>query len=445
MEHTDIPQNTVINNLTDDVPAEIYNAALEVIIKEKPEFKKLSITELHANDEFQQMFQQYIIETSPSPTKAETLKKIKSIIPKLDHNVALITDKDYKHALSPYKNPYAYIQQLDENFFQQLEFNPDNGTMNIKGKILETITLQDLKTRSNLKDLDLPLLRSMYTIIYQYADKIDTDTVTIYLPTLTKHLGINIRGDNTNAGAFFAKIKVFDNVVRVLENGSFYKLLTFLKYDINTNSITFGSPYMNQILRTLQTVNTITPRKNMPYLKPHHNHLIHGTIANERNKVAVEIVCNIVTLVQQRGEIKPPKAPLTADKIETIVKKAVKKGIQEEFNKIQDDDDNIEHGTFTSAHKKISELIREIPVLDEALNKPTIDKNTNLPKPKTAREKNTILKNSFSKAYELLKEKTDIYKYYIDLQISEIVPTISTIDQIIEISHNGKNANYKKV
>ena len=68
-----------------------------------------------------------------------------------------------------------------------------------------------------------------------------------------------------------------------------------------------------------------------------------------------------------------------------------------------------------------------------------------MPKPKTAREKNTILKNSFSKAYELLKEKTDIYKYYIDLQISEIVPTITTIEQIIKISHSGKNANYKKV
>jgi hypothetical protein len=173
--------------------------------------------------------------------------------------------------------------------------------------------------------------------------------------------------------------------------------------------------------------------------------LIHGTIANERNKVAIEIVCNIISLLQQRGEIKPPKDSLTADKIETIVKNAVKKGIREEFNNIQDDDSDIEEGVLTSAHKKISELIKEIPILEEALNKPTIDKNTGMPKPKTAKAKNTILQNSFSKAYELLKEKTDIYKYYIDLQINEIVPTVSTTDQIIEISHSGKNANYKKV
>ena len=162
MEYTDISQNTVINNLTDDVPAEVYNAALEAIIKEKPEFKKLGITELNANDEFQKMFRKYITENSPSSIKTETLKKIKNMIPNLDHSVAVITDKDYKHALSPYKNSYAYIQQLEKEFIQQLEFNSDNGTMNIKGNLFETITLQDLQTRSNLTELDLPLLRSLY-------------------------------------------------------------------------------------------------------------------------------------------------------------------------------------------------------------------------------------------------------------------------------------------
>jgi hypothetical protein len=69
--------------------------------------------------------------------------------------------------------------------------------MNIKGNLLETITLQNAKTRSNLTELDLPLLRSLYTIIYEYSDKIDTRTVRIHLPALTIHLGIYNSGDKT--------------------------------------------------------------------------------------------------------------------------------------------------------------------------------------------------------------------------------------------------------
>ena len=410
----------------------------EAIIKENSKFKDMSFLQLKNDVEFLELLRKYIDNTSLSKSETE-----KSKISKLDDNFALITDKDYKHALSPYKNSHAYIQQLEEDFIQQLEFDPDNGTMNIKDNLLDTITLQDLKTRSSLKELDLPLLRSLYTIIYQYADKIDTRTVTVSLPTLTTHLGINIRGDKPND--LFAKIKAFDNVIGVLTDGSVYRLLTFLEYDKQTNTIAFGSPYMNKILRTLQEVNAITPKKGAPYIKPHHSFLIHGTIANERNKPAVEIVCNIVTLLQQRGEVKLLKESITADKIEKIVTKAVKKGIREEFNNIQEDDIDTAQITLTSAHKKISELIKEIPILDEALNKPTIDKNTQRPKQKTAKAKNTILNNAFSKAYELLKEKTDIYKYYNNLKITEIIPTASTLDQIIEISHSGKNEKYQKV
>jgi hypothetical protein len=443
MGDKNLSQNKATNNIKEDglfpldYPSETLKAAIEVIIKEKPEFKKKSLIELNSNNEFQQMFKKYITKTSTPLTETKT--KIKN----LNENLALITDKDYKHALSPFKNSHAYIQQLEEEFIQQLEFDPDNGTMNIKDNLLDTITLQDLKTRSNLKELDLQLLRSLYTVIYQYADKIDTRTVTVSLPILTKHLGINIRGDKPND--LFAKIKAFDNVIGVLTDGSVYRLLTFLEYDRKTNSIAFGSPYMNKILRTLQEVNAITPKKGTPYIKPHHSFLIHGSIANERNKPAVEIVCNVVALLQQRGETKLPNESLTAGKIEKIVTKAVKKSIREEFNNILYDEDDAEQDVHTSAHKKISELIKEIPILDEALNKPTIDKNTNLPKSKTARDINLILKRAFSGAYTLLKEKTDIYKYYNDLKITEIVPTASTIDQVIEISHNGINRNYQKM
>lgn len=412
---------------------------IETVVKDNPQFEKLSLTDLKNNEEFQEIFKKYITKNTTVLTDSKTLKAIKKMSSNLTSNTALITDKDLKYALTPYKNPYAYIQQLDTDFFQQLEFDPLNGTMNIENNALETITLQNIKTRSNLKELDLPLLRSLYTIIYCYADKIDTDTVTISLPTLAKHLGINIRGDKPND--LFAKIKAFDNVIGVFENGSFYRLLTFLKYDKNINSITFGSPYMNKILRTLQKENTITPKTGKQFLNPHYSYLIHGTIANERNKPAVEIVNAIVTLLHQRGVEKPPKENLTA----SILKKTVKQAVQEELNGIENNDAFDEQSAVTTMHKKISAIIEEIPILTEALEKTTIDKKTNLPKPKITQDKNNILKRAFSGAYILLKTKTDVYKYFKNLYITEIIPTISTVDQVIKISHNGVNDYYKKM
>jgi len=247
-----------------------------------------------------------------------------------------------------------------------------------------------------------------------------------------------MRGDRPQE--LFSKIKAFEHVIGVLDNGSFYRMLTFLGYNKQTNAITFGSPYMNRILRTLQETNTVTPKKGRQYLNPHHSYLIHGTIANERNKPAVEIVNAIVTLLHQRGIDKPPKTSLTANE----VKKVVKQAVQEEFNITASKDTPDEKSPLTTMRKKISSIIEEIPILTEALEKETIDTKTNLPKPKITQDKNNILKRAFSGAYILLKTKTDVYEYFKNLQITEIIPTISTIDQIIEISHTGINEEYKK-
>jgi hypothetical protein len=433
MKNKSTLNDDVNDNLT---PEELQEIALkpetlkmiENLVNDNPHFK--NIENLASDKEFQEKLRERMTNNFSA--------SIKDASANLSNNTALITDKDYKHALTTYKNPHAYIQQLEENFFEQLEFNPDNGTMNIKGNLLEPITLQNIKTRSNLKELDLPLLRSLYTTIYCYADKIDTDTVRIYLPTLAEHLGVNIRGDKPYE--LFSKIKAFDSVIGVFDNGSFYRMLTFLGYNKQTNSVTFGSPYINRILRALQEANTITPKKGEPYLNPHHSYLIHGTIANERNKPAIEIVNAIVTLLHQRGVDKPPKEVFTLSEL----KRTIKQTIREEFGGADEKNNDEEQPAITTMHKKISSIIEEIPLLTEALEKPAVDKKTNLLKPKPAKDKNKTLERAFSGAYSLLKTKTDIYKYYKNLKITEIIPTISTIDQIIEISHNGINEEYQK-
>jgi hypothetical protein len=354
---------------------------------------------------------------------------IANIIRQIDNNIALITDKKYSKALIPSPNPNAYIETLEEKYFSQLEFNVEDGTMRTKDNSLEPVRVEDLRTRRIYKDLDLPLLRSLYTVIYKHASRIDTDTVTVSLPTLAAHMGINVRGerDKGKANDFMKKINEFKNVIGVFDNGSFYQLLVFLGYNKNENTITFGSPYMNRVLLALHDGNRITRKGTQPYIKPHHSFLIHGNIANERNKAAVEIVVVIVRLLAQRGEAKKEKEEMTAAKIEKAAERGAQKAVQKEFsNEPVAKKAPTAPPTVTKLHKSFRGIVDEIPILSKALN------DTN-----TTRLKNQILKRAFSKAYTLLREKTDIYDHYFDLKIPEIIPTSSTLDSVLNISHNG--------
>jgi hypothetical protein len=396
---------------------------------------------------------QNYIETYPDDAKKMTLDEflqahtemaddiknetnIKNIIRRLSDSVAQITDKNLSHALTPYPNKYAYIQQISKKYFDSLDFNPEDGTMRTKDNSLEPITLKDIETRSNLKELDLPLLRTLYTAIYSYASKIDTDTVTIPLPTLAKYMGINARGegDKSRAGELMEKITSFRHVLGVMNNGNVYPLLVFFGYNKAANTITFGSPYMNRVILALNENNKITPKGKPPYIKPNHSFLVHANIANERNKSAVEIVHVIVCLLMQRGEQQKEKEELTSAKIEAAAQRGAQKGVQKEFS--DDPADNsethTEPPTITKAHKAFREIIEEIPQLSEALENAGATST-----------KNNILKRSFSRAYELLKEKTDVYKYYNNLIIPDIIPTSGTLDSVLNITHEGINKKYK--
>lgn len=93
MENKNVPyeQDETINNLTDEELQEIMSdtdilkIAIESVIKEKPEWEKMSLMELKDNDEFQQIFKAYIIKKQPVSIKTdspETIEVLKSVIPK---------------------------------------------------------------------------------------------------------------------------------------------------------------------------------------------------------------------------------------------------------------------------------------------------------------------------------------------------------------------------
>ena len=357
----------------------------------------------------------------------------------LKGNLSNISDKEHQFALTPLKNQHSYIQQLDETFFEGLEFDSESGTMHAKSDILAPVTLRDLQTKRNLKELDLPVIRTLYTILLSCYTTTGETRAVVYVPDLAQYLGIkaritdnesdNNKKDISEAHSIIKKIVAFRSSVGITGNGSIYPLLNFEGYEKETNSISFSSPYMYYLFKTLTEKNTIAKRNKQTYIKPHHNYLVHSIIAKERNKAAVEIVFHITNLLLRRGEEEKPKEKLTKKEIEKAAYDGAKKAVNDEFadkteKATTDKEKDKPHKTI--ARISFKKIIEEIPLLQETLD------NTEL-----TRNKNAVLKRAFTKAYELLAKKTDVYKYFINLNIPHVIPTASTLDSVLNITHEG--------
>lgn len=363
-------------------------------------------------------FTEYINRQDTTTSKRKAAEEQGALID-IGNIAMIITDKNFRHALSPYRNETAYIEQLNDEFIQQLEFDKESGRISVKGQQY-SMTIQELKTKRTLSELDLPLLRSIYTALYKTQTEIDTDTVTVYLPAFAKHMGIRI--DTGKPNDMFAKIRSFDGCIGIMKDGrhhSFYRLLSLIKYDARANTMTFASPYMNRIYWAIKEQNT--GKKNKTKELPAYSFLVHGDIASERNKKAVEIVAAIVTLIQQRGEQKPEEEKAVTAK---QLKKTVTQAVNASFTLNATEQ---EETVKTKAHIKYRTLIETIPSLCEQLERT-----------KTASAKNTILQRAFSKAFELLHTKTDLFTTYKNLRIDESIPTMSLLDETLCITHEGR-------
>jgi len=326
--------------------------------------------------------------------KRKSRQKIDDCISNLIPYFATPTAKGYEGFLNLNQNCEVFIQKLDTVFAEEIEFK-DNIPYFI-GTDLKP-TLRDLRTKKDitLDDIDAPLLKGIYSIVCQninIENDIDNNFCKITQSNLAKFLGINIRGEHGNE--LMKKLRQFKDIIVTFKNGSFYNLLYVSSYDRETDIITLDIGYMNKLIRDeipkgYERERKVRGSRSVKYISPHHSYLIHSNIANEKNKNAVCVVERIVTLLQQAGGKVNPHIT---------------------FNKIIEDTP-----TF-----KIT--LEELPTAN----------------------KNTILKRTFSKVYQLLKTKTDIYKYYTDLELLEMIPTSSTLDIVLEFKHNGINKEYKQ-
>lgn len=314
-----------------------------------------------------------------------------------------ITHEKYQYALSLHKNKTAYIRKLDGGIFDNLRFN-QQGQLEVSPDIEQSINTA-LKKTQDAQGFDPTILQQIFTAVYKAQVGLTPYTITIHIPTFCREMGIDIHSSKAND--IFSKLKVFENCLGVLGGNKYYAVLVIIGIDTEANTMTFAAPYMNQLL--LEIANNPAKKvetKAYKYEIPGYSWLIHSSIVSERNEPAKQLVNLIIAALLQRGGT--PDNQLKQNK--------GREGVSEKVN-------------YDISCKT---LVNNTPILRQRIAQGT-----------TA-DKNKTLKRAFTGAYNLLKTRTDAYKYFVSLNVSEVVPTMTTLNAELHITHSGINPEYKE-
>ena len=333
-----------------------------------------------------------------------TKAKAGTVYRNVPDNLAIATFPGYQHSMSLYQNGNAYLQPLTST--DGLKFQ--NGLMYFAGEQMRRVSeveLQNMKTKEGIENIDLALLRVFYSIILSAFEATGCKTlksnITLFVPDLAEFLGLQRNLNKQDLTRVISKTQQFHNIVGVMHetrNGkptqSLYQVLNFESYDDKKNTITFSSPYMNHVIETVYNIAIRRDKKGAPRLKSNgepmrlvsHSYLVKSEISKERNKAAVENVIIITTLIEQAGENVP--------------------------------------------RIKASTIIERNPQLQQRLEKSS--------------NKRQLLRNVFTKTWELLRTKTRLQEVYKNIQLPDPkdpanIPTVTTLEStVFSFPHDGK-------
>ena len=330
--------------------------------------------------------------------------------------LAVPTYPEYEYSISLHHEGKAYLEKLI--ITKGLEFK--DGKMFFEGALepISTVELQDMRTNEGIEEIDIPLLTMYYTIILDFFnEKIKqgwdfrdaADMITrVYAPDLMKRLETLGEGSGTNENnisVIMRKTATFHNVIgihHITRNGrpdkSYFPVMNFEGYDSKTNTISFFSPYLMYIIRTIYSEsiqrdkrgNPKLKRNGRPMLNPSNSFLIKASIVAERNKAAVENVMIIVKVIEQTGNNGTP-------------------------------------------HIRASTIIER----NESLKK-RLSKNS---------QPSRLLARIFKKTWVLLREQTTLLEIYQDIELpnpddTRNIPTSGNMNTLIfSFPHNGKIEN----
>ena len=270
-------------------------------------------------------------------------------------------------------------------------------------------------------DINTPFLQALGKIVFfDYIRKNgEHGESKIYIPALARELGYDLnekKKDSDSSPTRSESRELFINSLLIaLDNiwGNLpkdtteYKLISVHAYNPETEVLYFVSPYLQKLISALIGKEASKIESGYHYYN-WQCELMHSTAANERNPAAVEMAARLLVGLQQRG-LKPNAK------------------LKQNQGKTYKDDTEI---TYKITCKR---LVQECPQIRERLKQQP-----------TASIKTQTLKRTFTAMYRILKKKTDLFTYYTDVTITEVIPTMKTFDTELIIKHHGSNPNYKK-
>ena len=265
-----------------------------------------------------------------------------------------------------------------------------------------------------LQDADTGLLRAMAKGAYITKTRSDSMTTSFYLPAFCDELGIQGYHEKGTDRAEARKRQVLDWIDsmgsawgKLPGSTQWWKVFTVIGYDPKTEIVTVAMPYFNQLLAAIE-------RKRQRQLDAGKKFyigycdLLHASAANERNKAAVELATRVLIGVQQRGG--------TPDK-----------KLKQNRNKA------IRSDTICTWKISCAGLIADCPQMQDKL---TAQKSTD--------GKNKLMQRAFTTMYKVLRDKSDLFTYYKDVKITEVIPTSKTRTAEIIVTHHGINPDYHR-
>lgn len=385
-----------------------------------------------------------------NPTKSpKELAKEKGAIMTIGGRLADISNPDYSGWLDERPNKYAYISYTgDKHSFDRIKADPDG---NLYEQLQRSVSEQDKRARKAIKDgrfydkrppehehINAYMLQALLKVALDNPRSEDGRYFYIHTPTLAKELNEHFRSnldeydengilkeeaEQLRKEAAEKEKEAKDAGEKVAYNSpNFMDLLTDLNYwvgvinnmptqiisinqvDYKTNTIRVDLPYIYDVIRANDEKRKFdAERKQAKLINPGYNYLLHSNIATEKDKIAVDLAITIINRILQRGSknYSDEEAP------------------EDEENK-----------TIT-LKIKYKDLIDETPTLKMAYNGAK------------QKYKYDILSRKFKTAFKILKNKTDIYKYYKGLNIPSTPPTTKTLDNFLVITHQGINKEYK--
>ena len=359
--------------------------------------------------------------SKPKPKRNRTRKQAEQsgAITNMPEVIALPTLRPYQNAISTVQDPAAHLQPVTQALADNLRF--DNGTLYFQGMDASRVDLVQFydKTPKAVSDLDLPTLRALYSVILQDVQDAAKDpdriiaqvndpqylshNVKIYLPDFLQMLGYKPNSSKDGVAYAVAKILSYSRILGVMEEyqggrlyKSHYPVMQLVGHNDKDNTIQFSSPYMNRLIMTILQASIQTDRQGNyklkssgePFLLASHSYLVKSSIAKERNKRAAEIVCIVVTLIEQAGDNTP--------------------------------------------HIKAQTIVDRCPDLKNALDAAS------------SGNKSLILKRAFTAAWKMLPKQTRLAEVYKNIKFPSAIPTASTLDMVFEFPHDGKITNKEK-